>query len=78
MRNLNLENFLYKNVVVTGTDGKVYRGKVTDWTSAEDNADLEDDLPEEESIDVDPPDPDRDGWWLFESDIADIRLDEQA
>lgn len=77
MKNLNLKSFLFKNVVVTGTNGKIYRGKVSDWTDAENNADLEEGIAEE-SIDIDPPDPDRDSWWLYESDIADIRLDEQA
>lgn len=78
MKNLNLKSFLFKNVIVTGTDGEVYRGYIGDHESAANNEDPEEGIPAEESVGIYPSEEADEGIELYESDIADIRLDEQA
>lgn len=74
----SLYEFLYKNVIITGTNGKVYRGYIGNYESAADNEDPEEGIPAEESVGIYPSEEADEGIELYESDIADIRLDEQA
>ncbi|MCM1335613.1 MAG: hypothetical protein NC084_09705 [Bacteroides sp.] len=74
----SLFEYLFKKVIITGTDGKVYRGYVGDFESAADNEDPEEGIPAEESIGVYPSETADEGIELYESEIADIRIDEQA
>lgn len=75
MKKILLEDFVSKNVVITGTNGKVYRGYVSDYEFEDYNEDTE---IEEDSIGLLPHKGADEGLLLFQSDIADIRLDEQA
>lgn len=75
MKKILLEDFLFKNVVITGTDGKIYRGYVHTYEFEDFNETTE---IEEDSIGLLPYKGADEGLLLFQSEIADIRLDEQA
>lgn len=75
MKKISLEDYLFKNVVITCTDGSVYRGYVDDYDYEDYNDETEE---EEDSIGLKPYKGEDNGMFFFRSDIADIRLDEQA
>ncbi|MCM1023838.1 MAG: hypothetical protein NC395_07240 [Prevotella sp.] len=65
---INLEDFLYKNVVVVDTDGIEHKGYVDMYCSAYENDDTED------SIGIIPDENTKYGIALYQSEIKSIEL----
>lgn len=65
---MDLQNYLFKNVIVTDTNGKTHKGYVDLYSSAYDNGDTED------SIGIIPTKNSKEGIELYASEIKSIKV----
>lgn len=65
---MDLQDYLFKNVIITDTEGKLHKGYVDLYSSAYDNDDTE------ESIGIIPTKNSRQGIELYASEIKSIEI----